>query len=152
MIDFRVIRLTSGESFLCIVESETNNTINVLFPLTIKTHAIPMGGNVLREIHSTTIFCPFTDDKCFSFHKNEITFNKPLSSDAIPYYVDMLNRHEDEQSLKDYNLSELIAEPPPPSQLDMEIEQKVNNLLNKMEEIEEETQDPSVATGNKTVH
>lgn len=154
MIDFRVVRLNSGDSFLCIVDKETENTITVLFPLTIKTHAIPLGNNVLREVHSTTLFCPFTDDKHFEFHKNDLSYVKPMSRDAIPYYVEMLNRHEDHEMLTMYNLSELIAPPEPEEQetLEKQIAHRVDNLLDKMNEIEEESQDPNVVVGNKTLH
>lgn len=152
MIDFRVVRLNSGDSFLCIVEQETENTISVLFPLTIKTHAIPLGNNVLREVHSTTLFCPFTDEKNFTFNKHDLSYIKPMSRDAIPYYVEMLNRHEDHEMLTMHNLSELIAPPEPETELERQIAHKVDNLLDKMNEIEEETQDPTVIVGNKTVH
>jgi hypothetical protein len=155
MIDFRVIRMNSGESFLCIVESETDDIINVLFPLTIRTQHVPIAKNILREIHSTTVFCPFSDEKHFTFYKHELTYIKPMSEHAVPYYIDMLNRHEEVDSLKAYNLEELIApEEPHQDEYKEEIQTRVENLINKMEQIEEETSvDPNIWTPpNKTVH
>ena len=157
MIDFRVIRFNTGESFLCIVQEETENTISVLFPLTIKTHSIPVSQNVLREVHSTTAFCPFSDEKNFTFRKNDLIYIKPMSDQAIPYYVEMLNRHEEQEVLAMHNLSELIA-PPQEEEVrqveDMrdEIRQKVDNLLERMSDIEEESQEPNIVLGNKTLH
>lgn len=151
-LDFRVIRMNSGESFLCIVESETEDTINVLFPLVIKTQTIPIAKNILREIHSTTNFCPFTDDKHFSFYKPELTYIKPMGEQAITYYIDMLNRHEEADTIKAYDLSELIQEEQ--SSLEEEISNKIDNLLEKMNEIEDETDtsDVSIHNQNKTLH
>ena len=156
MTDFRVIRMNTGESFLCIVESETDDTINVLFPLSIRTQHVPIAKNILREIHSTTIFCPFSDDKHFTFWKHELTYIKPMSEHAVPYYIEMLNRHEEVDALKAYNLEELVA--PEENQQDefkQDIQTRVENLINKMEEIEEETSvsDAHIWTlPNKTVH
>jgi hypothetical protein len=156
MTDFRVIRMNTGESFLCIVESETDDTINVLFPLSIRTQQVPIAKNILREIHSTTVFCPFSDDKHFTFWKHELTYIKPMSEHAVPYYIDMLNRHEEVDALKAYNLEELVA--PEENQQDefkQDIQTRVENLINKMEEIEEETSvsDAHILTPpNKTVH
>lgn len=110
IIDFRVIRLGTGESFLCIQEQETDDKVVVIFPLVIKTHTIPIADNIMREIHSTTQFCPFSDDKEFIFSKKEISFNKPLGTQAVPYYIEMLNRHETEERLNDYDLAELIQQ------------------------------------------
>jgi hypothetical protein len=155
MIDFRVIRMNSGESFLCIVESETDDIINVLFPLVIRTQHVPIAKNILREIHSTTVFCPFSDEKHFTFYKHELTYIKPMSEHAVPYYIDMLNRHEEVDSLKAYNLEELITpEEPHQDEYKEEIQTRVENLINKMEQIEEETSvDPNIWTPpNKTVH
>jgi len=156
MTDFRVIRMNTGESFLCIVESETDDTINVLFPLSIRTQHVPIAKNILREIHSTTVFCPFSDDKHFTFWKHELTYIKPMSEHAVPYYIEMLNRHEEVDALKAYNLEELVA--PEENQQDefkQDIQTRVENLINKMEEIQEETSvsDAHICTPpNKTVH
>ena len=80
-----------------------------------------------------------------------------MSDQAIPYYVEMLNRHEEQEVLAMHNLSELIA-PPQEEEVrqveDMrdEIRQKVDNLLERMSDIEEESQEPNIVLGNKTLH
>lgn len=111
MKDFRVVRLNTGESFMCVVWEETDEEIDVLFPLMIRTQTIPVGNNTLREVHSTVQFCPFTDEKHFTFSKKLTTYVKPMADDAIEYYVDMLNRHEEEDVLKAYDLEDLVTTP-----------------------------------------
>jgi hypothetical protein len=107
--DFRVVRLNTGESFMCVVYGETEQEVDVLFPLLIKTTTIPISENTLREVHSTALFCPFTDDKHFTFNKTLMTFSKPLGDDAIKYYLDMLNKHEENDVLRAYDLEDLIS-------------------------------------------
>lgn len=112
MKEFRVVKLHTGESFMCIMYGETPREIDVLFPLLIKTTTIPISENTLREVHSTVMLCPFTDDKHFTFDKRMVSFNKPLGVSAINYYKDMLNKHEEADVLKAYDLQELISEEP----------------------------------------
>lgn len=111
MKDFRVVRLNTGESFMCVVFDESEEEIDVLFPLMIRTTTIPMGNNTLREVHSTVQFCPFTDEKHFTFNKKLTTYVKPMADDAIEYYVDMLNRHEEQDVLKAYDMEDLVTTP-----------------------------------------
>lgn len=153
-LDFRVIRMNSGESFLCICEHENDDTITVLFPLLIKTQTIPIAKNILREIHSTSIFCPFTDDKHFTFYKPELTFIKKMGNQAVTYYIDMLNRNEEIEALKAYDLHELIQPEAEEEIMRDDISQRVENLLDKMEQIEEETeqQEVLIVSTNKTLH
>ena len=154
MMDFRVIRLKTGESFLCIVKEETNTDITVLFPLEITKQTFHVAKNVLREVHSTSSLCPFSDDKEFTFFKEDMLFVKEMSEQAVPYYVEMLNKQEEPDLLRIYDLEELVR---PEGGLDLQqaIEEKVDNLLEKMSQIEEETdpeQQVNVIKGSKILH
>jgi len=151
MIDFRVMRMATGESFLCIVKQETEKDITVLFPLLITKQTFQVAQNVMREVHSTSSFCPFTDDKEFTFSKKELTFIKPMNKDAVPYYVDMLNKQEEPEALQNYDLGELVK---PENFIDMKeiIDEKMEQLMQKMEEIQDETEDMVTRDPNKTLH
>jgi hypothetical protein len=151
MIDFRVMRMATGESFLCIVKQETEKDITVLFPLLITKQTFQVAQNVMREVHSTSSFCPFTDDKEFTFSKKELTFIKPMNKDAVPYYVDMLNKQEEPEALKSYDLEELVK---PENFLEISdiVDEKMEQLMKKMEEIQEETEGQVKVDSNKTLH
>jgi hypothetical protein len=154
MIDFRIIRLRTGESILCIVKEETDTNITVLFPLEITKQTFHVSKNVLREVHSTSSLCPFSDDKEFTFLKQDMLYVKDMSEQAVPYYVEMLNKQEEPDLLRIYDLEELVR---PEGGLDLQqiIEDKVDNLLEKMSQIEEETdpeQQVNVSKGNKILH
>jgi hypothetical protein len=148
MRDYRVIRMKTGESYLCIVDEETHDEITFLFPLVVNTHTIPVADNVLREIHSTTVMCPFTEERHFMLKQSEISFTKPMGEKAITYYIEMLNTHEEIDTLKAYSLHDIIED----IEIDDELDDKTRALLNSMEEIENETDDPTALTGNKTLH
>lgn len=154
MIDFRVMRMKSGESFLCIVKQETDNDITVLFPLIISKQTFQVGPNVLREVHATSSFCPFTDDKEFTFLKQDLTFIKPMNKDAVPYYVEMLNKQEESELLEHYKLDELIK-PENFANIKQIVDDKMEDLVRKIEELEEETEEQQLASvhkSNKTLH
>ena len=145
------MRMTTGESFLCIVKQETEKDITVLFPLLISKQTFQVAKNVLREVHSTSSFCPFTDDKQFTFLKKDLTFIKPMNKDAVPYYVDMLNKQEEPEALKSYDLEELVK---PENFLEISdiVDEKMEQLMKKMEEIQEETEGQVKVDSNKTLH
>ena len=150
MRDYRVMRLRTGESFLAIVLEETGADITVLFPLLLNRQTYPVGENVMREVHSTTSFCPFTDEKHFTFLKSEFLFIKPMNDDAVPYYVDMLNKQEEPDILKIYDLEDLVK-PDDFFEIAEDSDDRVAELISKMEGDEAEAEVEQVA-GNKTLH
>lgn len=154
MIDYRVIRLTTGESFLCMLIEDCGDEITVAFPLLITKQIFPVAQNVMREVHSTSSFCPFTDDKHFTFMKKDLQYNKPMNKDAIPYYVEMLNKQEEADDLRAYGYEELVK---PDDFADIEdiVDEKMKNLARRVRETEDDADDedyPSSHSGNKTVH
>ena len=132
MTEFKVIRLNTGESFLGIVKEETNESITVLFPMILSKQTIQMTDTLMREVHTTTSFCPFTDDKEFVFQKRNLMFVKSMNQEAVPYYVDMLNRHEEEERLLAYNLNHLIR----PKDFGADLLEHIENDNDELEELQ----------------
>lgn len=154
MNDYRVVRLATGESFLCMLIEETGDAITVAFPLLVTKQIIPIRENIMREVHSTSTFCPFTDDKHFTFPKKDLCFNKPMNSDAVPYYVEMLNKQEEADSLRQYGYGSLVK-PEDFADIDDIVDEKMKKLAENVRESEEEYDEgdnPSVLDGNKTLH
>jgi hypothetical protein len=145
MLDFKVIRTNNGESFLGIIKEETNESITVLFPMILTKQTIQLTPELMREVHTTTSFCPFTDDKEFIFQKRNLMFVKPMNDDAVPYYVDMLNKQETEESLLAYNLGQLIK----PRKKDHKISEMAKELLEEIGYHEEELQEELPKNFNK---
>lgn len=157
MIDYRIIKFNNGDSIFCIVEHETDDIITVVFPMLLKEHTFVLGPNSVRETYSASQFCPFSDEKTFSFYKPELLFIKPLNSDAIPYYIGILNKNETSEMLKKYNLSELITNDNDDKVIDMQdMEKEIAEIAERLgvvlEDSEEEEPKKTVVNGNKTVH
>lgn len=134
MRDYRYVKFSNGEGVFCIVEHETSDTLVVVFPMLVKEHTFSVGPSSVRETYSASQLCPFTDDKSFNFRKSEVSFTKPLSKEAIPYYHTLLNRNEEVDVLQKYNLHDIIEE-----EEDFVVE------------IQDE-EEPSVVDGNSTIH
>lgn len=152
-MDYRILGKNNGENMFCIVLKETQDEIMVMFPMTIEKHVIPIGPTTIRETYSASQLCPFSDDKIFTFYKPELLYIKPLSKDAIPFYVNMINRHESLETMKRYNIESLIQNDEVLNQIE-DINDKVEvikQFLSEHEESEEEEEIPSVK-GNKTMH
>jgi hypothetical protein len=149
--EYSVVRLTSGETLLCILHAyEEDGDIVVHFPLMVRVMTVPVAENVMREMHTTTAFCPFTDDKVFRFKRSTIVFVKPMNQSAVPYYVDMLNTQEEAELLESHGYPDLIR----PDSMNDSINERANDLLSRMEEIEDDSslEDASMPKGNRTLH
>jgi hypothetical protein len=155
MRDYRIVKFNNGDSIFCIVEYESEDLLTVAFPMLIKEHSFVLGPNVVRETYSATQLCPFTDDRVFSFYKPELLFIKPMNTEAIPYYINLLNKNETIDMLRKYNLHEIIDEKVIEEEMEMvrQLESRIDELSNELGEVEEEEdQSRNVVTGNKTVH
>lgn len=151
MNDYKVIKFNNGDSIFCIVQAETEDTITVIFPMLLKEHSFVVGPNVVRETYSASNFCPFTDDKMFSFYKPELIFIKPMNSSAIPYYIGLLNKHENVEILEKYNLQSIITRNNHESRLD-DLAKQLGVVVEDEEEVEVENQLKNLVRGNNTMH
>jgi hypothetical protein len=152
-MDYRIIGRNNGDSMFCIVLKETENEIVVMFPMTIEKHVMPIGPTSIRETYSASQLCPFTEERVFVFYKPELLYIKPLSKEAIPFYVGMINRHESLETMKKYNIEGLIEEDRilPNTEETMKRLEAISQFLSESGE-EEEEEETTVVRGNKTVH
>lgn len=88
-----VIKLTSGEQVMAILEEEDDNFIQLVHPMTIRT--IPIVGQG-REHITAHPFCQFTDDKLFLIEKKNVIFIKRLHEMMIPHYKRIVAEHDND--------------------------------------------------------
>lgn len=88
-----VIKFTTGEQVMAVLESEDDVFIEILNPMSIKT--IPIIGEGREHVHATP-YCQFTDDNVFIIDKKNVMFIKRLQEVMIPHY----NKIVEEQALK----------------------------------------------------
>lgn len=84
--DCVVFKLVTGETIIATLLNETEDGIVVLNPLQVKMVPIDYGDDGYGEQAIANRFCPFTDDKDFTFGSKNIVYCKPLHPKMIDYY------------------------------------------------------------------
>lgn len=106
MIDYVVVKLTTGETLLAILAAQDEEKIELFHPLVVKAIQVQREGK-LYEQTVTNAYCPFTEDQDFVFENADVLFVKPMHSKIIPFYQVMVGM----SSVKD-DLESLYADPP----------------------------------------
>ena len=92
-----IVKFTSGEQVMSILESEDETYIELKSPMVIKS--IPIFEE--RKEHITAHpFCQFTDDTFFIIDKKNVMFIKKLHDLFVPHYKRIVEEHEDMQPIK----------------------------------------------------
>jgi len=87
-----IVKFTSGEQVMSILESEDETYIELKSPMLIRT--IPIFEE--RKEHITANpFCQFSDDTFFIVDKKNVMFIKKLHQLFIPHYKRIVAQHED---------------------------------------------------------
>lgn len=84
--DCIVFKLVTGETVIATLLNETEDGIVVLNPLQIKMIPMDMGEDGFGEQAITNRFCPFTDEKDFTFDLKNIVYYKPLHPKMTDHY------------------------------------------------------------------
>ena len=84
--DCVVFKLVTGETLIATLLNETEDGIVVLNPLQVKMIPIDYGDDGYGEQAITNRFCPFTDEKDFTFDLKNIVYYKPLNPKMIDHY------------------------------------------------------------------
>lgn len=92
-----IVKFTSGEQVMSILESEDETYIELKSPMIIKS--IPVFEE--RKEHITAHpFCQFSDDTNFIVDKKNVMFIKKLHDLFVPHYKRIVEEHEDMQPIK----------------------------------------------------
>lgn len=94
---FIVVKLSTGEQIMGILEQEDATHIQILDPMVIKTIPIISEG---REHVTAHPYCQFTADNVFDIEKKNVIFMKPLLRNMIPHYIRIVKQHEMNPSLQ----------------------------------------------------
>lgn len=143
--DYVVLKLSTGEQILAVKREESTGTITIEYPMLIKTYAFQNGPDEMGEHVTATPYCKFSEDKLFTFRKENIIFEKKLHQYAIPYYVKMVNEFENTIEVKD-DRPETVEE----------LSERVDNLMEFLQGLasdESEEEAPKVVMPTtKTIH
>jgi len=100
---FVVIKLSTGEQIMGILEQEDATHIQILDPMLIRTIPILSEGKEHVTAHP---YCQFTSDNVFDIDKRNIIFMKPLLRNMIPHYLRIVKQHEMNPVLETGNRAE----------------------------------------------
>lgn len=142
-----VIKLTSGEQVMAILEEEDDTFVQLVHPMTIRT--IPIVGQG-REHITAHPFCQFTDDKFFLIDKKNVMFIKRLHHMMVPHYRRLVLEHGDDWKIENppVEREELMISPE-------EAKKRIAMLMGIAGLEEEEKEKPIESTfveGNDTKH
>jgi len=92
-----VLKLSTGEQLMGILEQEDATHIQILDPMIIRTIPIISEG---REHVTAHPYCQFTSDNVFDIEKRNVIFIKPLLATMIPHYLRIVKEHENSPALR----------------------------------------------------
>jgi hypothetical protein len=141
-----VLKLSTGEQLMGILEQEDATHIQILDPMIIRTIPIISEG---REHVTAHPYCQFTSDNVFDIEKKNVIFIKPLLATMIPHYLRIVKEHENSPALRtqkrteDLNEGEITRE---------EAIRRIEMLQDLIEVEEEEPAQGWFIEGNDTKH
>jgi len=98
-----VLKLTTGEQIMGVLEDEDATHIQILDPMVIRTIPVLSEG---REHITAHPYCQFTADNVFDIEKKNVIFMKPLLNTMIPHYIRIVKQNELSPAVQTRNHSE----------------------------------------------
>ena len=92
-----IVKFTSGEQVMSILEAEDEVYIELKSPMVIKS--IPIFEEQKEHITAHP-YCQFSDDTFFVIDKKNVMFIKKLHELFVPHYKRIVAEHEDMQPIK----------------------------------------------------
>lgn len=142
---FVVIKLVSGEQVMAILEEETEDEIDIVFPMLIRLFPVIDGGKSHEHVTATP-YSQFADDAHLTIRKDSIIFIKNLNHVMIPHYLKLMQEENDKV---------LIQKDPVTNKVTREEEltsEEVEKRMKLLKYLTDEETPLSVVDGNDTVH
>jgi hypothetical protein len=92
-----IMKLSTGEQIMGILEQEDSTHVQILDPMIIRTIPVPSEG---REHVTAHPYCQWTGDNVFDIAKQNVIFIKPLLKNMIPHYLRIVKEHESGPALQ----------------------------------------------------
>ena len=142
---FVVIKLVSGEQVMAILEDESEDEIDIVFPMLIRLFPVIDGGKSHEHVTATP-YSQFADDAHLTIRKDSIIFIKNLNHVMIPHYLKLMHEENDKV---------LIQKDPVTKQVTKEEEitsEEVEKRMKLLKYLTDEETPLSVVDGNDTIH
>jgi hypothetical protein len=147
---FIVLKLSTGEQIMGILEQEDATHLQILDPMIIRTIPIVNEG---REHVTAHPYCQFTGDNIFDIEKRNVIFIKPLLATMIPHYLRIVKEHEHNPALRTQRRAEELDWGDKEEVTREEAIRRIQMLEGIIEaEVESETHQSTFIEGNDTKH
>lgn len=73
-----VVKLVTGDTFLATLLKESTDSIDIIYPITIKALPTVKGGSINEQIVIGE-YCAFTDAVDYTFKTRDVIFVKPMN-------------------------------------------------------------------------
>lgn len=145
------IRTISGEQIMAVLEYESKDTVEISYPMQIKTYPMIAGGEVQHEHISASPWCRFASTPSVSLNKSHVLFVKNLHQAFAPHYARLVEQSEKQVIVKKEEPVDDWEDENVETVKDMEKRiDALARMLNQEEEISETTS--IEVEGNDTVH
>jgi len=141
---FVVMKLTTGEQIMGVLEQEDATHFQLLSPMIIRTFPIPNEG---REHISAHPYCQFTNDNVFDIEKKNVIYIKPLKEIMIPHYKRIVLQHETEGEIEHRQVEKIT-----PEEARKRIKMLASVFGDELEEVLGEDPTGYFVEGNETKH
>jgi len=156
-----VVKLTSGEQVMAMLNSEDESHIELAYPMVIRMLPVLIDGNAHERVVAAPL-CQFSTDKYYRIPRSSVMFVKELHEILIPHYTRLLSDSERNvlvQRDKDGNIRKRAEdldwgdEEEDLNSLTTEEIQKRIDMLESIYGSEEEEQETTYfIEGNETLH
>lgn len=85
-----IVKFNSGEQVMAVLNDDTPQYIELLYPMTIKMLPYVIEGKAHEKITASP-FCQFSDDKYYQIPKSSVMFVKKLHESLVPHFLNLLD-------------------------------------------------------------
>lgn len=85
-----IVKFNSGEQVMAVLNDDTPQYIELLYPMTIKMIPYIVEGKAHEKITASP-FCQFSDDKYYQIPKSSVMFVKKLHETLVPHFLSLLD-------------------------------------------------------------
>lgn len=145
---FVVLKLTTGEQLMATLRAEDDKYIDIANPMQVRIFPTVQEGHRAEQV-TVIPFCNFTTERDFTIPKTCVMFVKPLATNLIPSYLNIVRQYSNSTVRTEQEESEELTTEEINRRLDM-----LESLLNREEEDTEmeEEETTTFVEGNDTFH
>jgi hypothetical protein len=127
-MDYVQIKLVTGENIIGILVDTNNETLDLACPMLVKYHTVLVPPSKTVEHLTASPYMRLTDDLFFRFMGEHVVAMRPLNTQGINIFINLLDEHHDAYQLQEAGVYDFVQD-----KLD-----EISELKRKVESIDQE--------------